>query len=333
MQRNPETAPFRHIEPKRLIPALTIALLLFSSAGKAFAWNAYGHMVVASVAYRHLQPSTKARVMQLLRLNPYFESWKKEIGSLPEDTFNERIFMMAATWPDDIKGDSSFVKDGEAGGWRPSGPSASENTGYGDKNLHMYWHFCDQGFSNDGTKLPVIPSPNALTQLQTFRTVLASNASDELKSYDLTWIIHLLGDIHQPLHSSARVSSIDPEGDNGGNFVKLKSTENGSNLHAFWDNAIGGGSNFKIKPDPAKVIDTSSHLKKADKASSQNLDANAWVQESSKLAKSSVYKSIKEGHGPFNLSPSYKRDAKILAAKQAELAGERLANLLNNELK
>jgi len=42
-----------------------------------------------------------------------------------------------------------------------------------------------------------------------------------LKSYDLTWLIHLVGDVHQPLHCVARITKGDPEGDKGGNDVKL----------------------------------------------------------------------------------------------------------------
>ena len=46
-------------------------------------------------------------------------------------------------------------------------------------------------------------------------------ARDALKSYDLSWLLHLVGDVHQPLHASTRVSSTDPGGDAGGNLLKL----------------------------------------------------------------------------------------------------------------
>src|SRR5207302_1414528 len=82
---------------------------------------------------------------------------------------------------------------------------------------HKYWHFVDTPFSTDGTTLPALPTPNAGTQIATFRAVLASNDPDEKKSYDLVWIEHLVGDVHQPLHSATRVSHTDPNGDNGGN--------------------------------------------------------------------------------------------------------------------
>ena len=51
------------------------------------------------------------------------------------------------------------------------------------------------------------------------------------------WIFHLVGDIHQPLHSSTLVSQrLFPEGDRGGNSIKLKQSYN---LHALWDGTAG----------------------------------------------------------------------------------------------
>ena len=78
-------------------------------------------------------------------------------------------------------------------------------------------HFVDVPFSPDGTPLPEIPTPNAQTRINDFRAVLASNSPDALKSYDLSWLLHLVGDIHQPLHGTTRVTHSRPGGDDGGN--------------------------------------------------------------------------------------------------------------------
>jgi len=79
-----------------------------------------------------------------------------------------------------------------------------------------------------------------ITQIAAFRAVLASTSSDpnldKLKSYDLSWLLHLVGDVHQPLHSTTRVSTTKPDGDDGGNGVKLTSP---ANLHTFWDDVLG----------------------------------------------------------------------------------------------
>src|SRR5262249_18363782 len=84
--------------------------------------------------------------------------------------------------------------------------------------------------------------PNAQTQIGKFRAVLATESNDpkleKLKSYDLSWLLHLVGDVHQPLHSTTRVSTTKPDGDDGGNGVKLTWP---ANLHTFWDDVLGCG--------------------------------------------------------------------------------------------
>ena len=300
----------------------------------AFAWTPYGHMVIAYRAYQHLTPKTKERVVQLLSLNPYYETWKKQIGPVKsQDELEMKVFMLAAAWPDMLKGDKSYTADGTMGGFRPKGPAAGQNIGYQDKQLHMYWHFYDQPFSNDKSALPAVPAPNAETQIKAFRSVIASDAADELKSYDLTWLLHMVGDIHQPLHSVTRISNKYPEGDNGGNFVKVKCPDCPSNLHAFWDVALGTTADPKAIPDASQVIETASHLSAADKKSSNDLDVEDWVSESSRLAKNAVYKPLGKGNGPFELSDKYRRRTKEISQTRGELAAERLANVLNEELK
>ena len=50
------------------------------------------------------------------------------------------------------------------------------------------------------------------------------------------YLIHMVGDIHQPLHSVALYNRTYPKGDAGGNLLKL-TLLNGtsSNFHSFWD--------------------------------------------------------------------------------------------------
>ena len=61
---------------------------------------------------------------------------------------------------------------------------------------------------------------------------------DQAKSVALRFLIHYLGDIHQPLHCATRVDYSYPDGDKGGNLFHLKSSQGVSNLHALWDSAI-----------------------------------------------------------------------------------------------
>lgn len=194
--------------------------LIFVLSTPASAWNTRGHMMVAAVAYQKLTQTAKDRVDALLMLNPDRDNWLDLIPAGTSAALKKKmIFMIAATWADRIKSDPDYHTDGTHGGNRPpTDGTANRNIGYDDLARHKYWHFVDVPFTQDGTTLPPIITPNAQTQITAFRAVLASTtSSDPLKSYDLSWLLHLIGDVHQPLHCTARVSATKPEGDDGGN--------------------------------------------------------------------------------------------------------------------
>jgi len=162
--------------------------------------------------------------------------------------------------------------------------------------------------------------------------LLSSRSPDDLKSYDLVWLLHLVGDIHQPLHTVARIEKDQPNGDAGGNFVKCTDGQSKpGNLHGFWDDVLGStGSNV----DYQSVIASANQLPKPSTGKAKIKDADVWITESFNLAKSKVYKSpIGVGAGPFTLTEKYKTTAQTVAKQRAALAGARLGNLLNQELK
>ena len=313
------------------------ALAFLLSAGlsvPAFAWDSFGHMEVAYLAYQQLSPSAKARVSALLKLNPYYGQWVKWLppNTSPADQ-DMMIFMLAATWPDEIKQDPSYTADGSSGGDDPTGsPDPTANTGYGDKLMHKYWHFVNTPFSTDGTALSAISTPNAQDRIALFRSVLASSSPDALKSYDLTWLLHLVGDVHQPLHCATRVSKADPGGDAGGNNVQLKCRGCPSELHMFWDNLMGTANSEQAAIQP--VITAVQKVPAADPTLAAKSDGQDWIAESFQAAQQSAYQPpIGPGNGPFSLNTAYKQAASKVAAQRIALAGVRLANLINNELK
>jgi hypothetical protein len=323
---------------KRSILAILALSLLATSL---VAWGPIGHMTVAYAAYQRLTPATKARVRDLLKLNPDYANWDKQIpaGTSPED-HDRIIFIAASVWADDIKGESQYSDDGpaSAGGNTPSdGPTSSQNIGYSDLLRHRYWHFIDIPFSPDKTALPEIPVPNAETQIDAFRAVIASDQPDELKSYDLVWLLHMIGDIHQPLHATARITQADTQGDAGGNKVKLFG-DAASNLHTYWDDLLGSDSQFCAKKihciDRAVVIGES--LRAPLPKFARETKTAIWVHESFETARTVVYQApIGAKEGPYTIVPwsSYEGRAQRLAQAQVALAGARLAQVLNRELK
>lgn len=316
-------------KPHRLIALALLGILTFSVP--SYGWWGLGHMAVAYVAYQKLTPQKRDRVDVLLRLNPDLPNW---LALIPPNTSKEderlMIFMIAATWPDRIKGDKHYTDDSEIdGGNVPNGkPSNSQNIGYADLFNHKYWHFKDLPFTQDGTKLHPAPVPNAETQINVFRSVLASNKSDALKSYDLSWLLHLVGDVHQPLHCTARFGKKEPNGDAGGNFVKLCSPPCKNNLHSFWDGLPGESE------APVDAIKAAKLLAPANSALAAKLITVVWINESFGLARKFVYvPPIGLGAGPFTLTPAYEKTAREIANQRVALAGARLGNILNKELK
>jgi hypothetical protein len=328
-------------------PVLVGILILIMSV-PALAWNDEGHMATAYVAYQRLSPRTRMRVDELLKLNPHYGGWLATIPAGTSDVDRDlRIFMIASTWADQIKGDPGYQDDGTNGGNTPGGPEASRNIGYADHLRHKYWHFIDMPFTQDGSALPAIPVPNAETQIIEFRKVLASSEPDELKSYDLVWIEHLVGDLHQPLHAVTRVISAHPMGDAGGNGVRVCADPCRDNLHAFWDDLVGGRSHLpepirpraltfqrELESEVDSAMRAAKELSAPDENLAKTMNAAEWTRESFDLAKSAVYvPPIGSGAGPFVLTQDYLEASRRVAQQRVALAGARLANLLNAELK
>ena len=313
-----------------------IALAALAVASPAYAWNNYGHMEVAAVAWAHMERPIQQKASALIKLNPLYKEWIKGVPAKDRD---EVAFVIAATWPDIIKRDDDYHNDGSDGGDRPpNSPKASQNIGYDDMLRHKYWHFVDTPFSPDGTPTVQAAKPNAQTQIAAFRAKLADHsASEDVRSYDLVWLLHLVGDVHQPLHATSRFVASNPKNrhgektDNGGNLVKIHCTkcQSATNLHAFWDDALGPS-----KVTAQTVIEAATELAAPDPAQAAIADEKDWIRESFELAKKDVYVSpIGVTAETFEITKVYQDNAVKVAKDRIALAGVRLANLLTEALK
>jgi hypothetical protein len=316
--------------PKRPL----LALLLATSTVPAFAWNAFGHMLVADVAWRDLKanaPQLLDRVDALLQLNPSYAQWVKGV---PASQRQEVAFVQAAHWADDIKGPGSgYVADGSNGGDTGVEPVASYNLGYApaDTAMHKYWHFVDDGFSPDGTPVAATPAPNAQDRIVLFAQVLGSATdTDALKSYDLSWLIHLVGDLHQPLHATTRFTADAPAGDEGGNLVKVSCSKSSAcprELHAVWDDILGTGTS------PTTAIAYAATLA-VPTGDAVQLPDDAWAAESLKMAEDDAYAGIgAHTAGPHRLSGAYLAKARSDAQGRVALAGARLSYVIRQNLR
>jgi hypothetical protein len=319
---------------RRVASLLVVVWMLVSLAAPAHAWNETGHMVVAYIAYKHLTPAAKQAVDRLLILNPDVEAYKAALPPNWDDDARKLAgFMFAATWPDFIKSREGFVSDGEHKGNRPSpGPDSSRNIGYADKFRHQYWHFVDIPFTSDGSATQPPPEPNAMTQLAIITKALADpGSSDDLRSYDLIWTAHIVGDLHQPLHTVSRFSKAHPAGDDGGNAASVCHAPCRMNLHWFWDSALGG-SGIQEVLGLAELLNAVPPPAGAD-----IVDVKQWVAEGVEVSKTVVYTAPIGAESPAEAvslpTPEYRTRARQVAEQRAILAGHRLARILNQSFK
>jgi hypothetical protein len=334
-----------------IVPA--VLLLAVVTPRQVRAWGNTGHEAVACVAWSQMTPAVRARVMALLKLVPRlhpasgktipgYAEWVADLpAGLSQDQQNLYLFMRAATWPDSIKHVGLHDSDTP-----PAHLTTEVNIGFTDKSSHGYWHFVDAAFASDASPVPATPVPNAATQIVALRQDIASSESDLLKSYDLVWLEHLVGDIHQPLHGAVRYSS--GQGDEGGNSVKIKlplameksfegtlSKSAPTELHAFWDDLPGEGEPAPAIPD---AVAFAGRLSAAPGAAVADIDPSDWAAESLTLAKRDAYAApIGPGLHPstgsaYVITQAYYNTAMQDAKVRIALAGARLAKLLNENL-
>jgi len=157
------------------------------------------------------------------------------------------------------------------------------------------------------------------------------------KSMMARYLIHVVGDVHQPLHAS---SFFDDEkfknGDEGGNLFLINYSENITNLHKLFDSGIGSLSDSSQRPLNKTSLE---NLKKQARLFMKELPKNNlsefysntnfsdWIEESHEIDQDFIYKNIK-----FNLTPSeeFINASLIIVKRRITLGGYRLAKLFKD---
>ncbi len=299
-------------------PVRVLAIVLAIPA--LAAWDAAGHRTVAEITWESMTLRARERAVALLMHGPALAN----LASLrpAEGTAAERdraLFVNAATWADLVR--------------NPHEPWH----GYS----HPTWHYADFYWDVENGRPHEIPgtgpdSVNAVERIVAFRALLAdSTAPDTTRAVALAWLLHLVGDIHQPLHCSSRVTAEDalPRGDLGGNSFALDA---GHNLHAYWDEILDRG----IAPDPGEdsIAYATRVARRIERIHPQaslatpaaSTDVVGWEREGLFLAETVVYAGVARGTPP---SATYQAQALTVAERRVALAGYRLAALLNDALK
>jgi hypothetical protein len=314
----------------RLMMAV-LAVLLAIPSPSLQAWDKYGHMVVAYIAYRNLDPQYSAKLAAYVDPLPKYTQLKHTAEDLyADDTVNK--LMLAATWPDAIKAFEGHIS-----------PVDDSHGAY--PKLTEPWHFVDFPFPRPGDatyagvnqqQAPASPPLNALQVIvEQTQALQAGPGANRAKA--LCWVEHLAGDLHQPLHCVTLLYDGEftpPQGDRGGNSIMIHTSD--KELHAFWDNLVGKGM------DVQKAADTGDQIMRdfpRDQFTAAQLGAgpDAWADESNQVAKDIAYGKILPANGPLvdhalTITPTYRTQAKAAARKRIALAGYRLAVYLQTNL-
>jgi hypothetical protein len=318
-----------------LLTLASIALTL-AACPSARAWGCVGHQIVAYIAEAHLNPRARAMAQNILAASPIEPSLSRYCQPRSTDPFAD-----ASTWADDIR-------------------SVRPDT--------APWHFIDiPRDAHSGSLAPYCPAATGcvVSALEAEVRVLKDpHASALARAEALRFLIHFVGDIHQPLHDATN-------NDMGGNCVPVEffgelpketsaTRESFSpNLHEIWD--VGIIDHFIIpalgfRLDPTQRFASEFDEKFRSQISvwkSQPVDFADWAWEGHALANSVVYgrlphailveplrsvKSCAEDnyvalrllHLDENLGPTYESAAAPVVQQQLAKAGARLAALLNS---
>ena len=186
------------------------------------------------------------------------------------------------------------------------------------------WHYVDIQVT-DSSYVPARDCKEGaciVAALNTQIAILADHArSDADRAVALKWVVHLVGDLHQPLHAGER-------GDRGGNDVKVTFNGHSTNLHAAWDSGLllsYGQTDGEIVRE---IQDELSH--RADIAALVSTTPEQWAIGSHNIARDFVYHNLPAS---LEITPEYAAAARPVIRERLLRAGVRLANLIELALR
>eukprot|EP00831_Metopus_contortus_P078834 TRINITY_DN7716_c0_g1_i4.p1 TRINITY_DN7716_c0_g1~~TRINITY_DN7716_c0_g1_i4.p1 ORF type:complete len:197 (-),score=27.55 TRINITY_DN7716_c0_g1_i4:196-786(-) len=153
------------------------------------------------------------------------------------------------------------------------------------------------------------------------------------RSLNLRSAIHLVGDIHQPMHAVSRYSKEHPHGDAGGNLFKINYSDDIHTLHFLWDSIVGmnHGYGSDVSVIKKNATDIRKEFPKANFEEQLKItDVNIWAKESNEKAVKSAYADIKENTTP---SAEYIKTRRVVARERIALGGYRLALIFEKAVK
>src|SRR5262245_5159070 len=254
---------------------IVLSIVIWLVPIPASAWNIPGHMLSGIIAYQVLQqenPPTIDKVKAVLERHPWYENqWQARLQDVPVADRGLVLFIQSARWADDIRNN--------------------------DKQQHRtLWHYINWPFKPEGqppsvqTREP--EQVNILTAMAENQRIVANETDGERRAIALAWLFHLVGDIHQPLHT-AQLFTVDyPKGDRGGNQICVRVTQarQPMDLHGFWDGVITSSSNLTRLRNEATALRNRQGFERSQLTELANTDFESWAKESFEIAAKIAYR-------------------------------------------
>jgi len=242
-------------------------------------WGTTGHRVIAEIAQKNIKKNTRKKIDKLLDGYP-MAYW--------------------ANWAD-------FIKSDTTGQW---------------KHTHI-WHFVNApgGLSKEEyiNHIKNTAQENVYSEIPKLEAIILNKkSSDDEKCIALYFLVHLVGDAHQPMHMGR-------EEDLGGNKISVTWFKNPTNIHSVWDSRVVENENYSYT-EYAEILNNVSKDKK------QQIQAGTledWMHDTYLLA-NDIYADIKVN---TELSYAYSYKYKYKMEEQLQKGGLRLAVILDKIFK
>ena len=231
-----------------LLLGLGCAILLCPMS--AWAWGLDGHKIVAVIAADNLTPAAASHVASILGAPPGkrgLVTAMEAASILPDTEFRDEDHATAA------------------------------------------WHFIDICLQDRRADIAArCPGGNCVTaKIDEYSKRLKDGNHDRWRAFgDLAFLIHFVGDIHQPLHAAS-------DSDRGGNCIPVDSTIRATNLHEAWDTPIVRRLEYSV--DSGRPETTAHKLEKtygSEQAADSWIPADDIAWESNQVARADIYAAL-----------------------------------------
>jgi hypothetical protein len=261
--------------PRRVYAAVFVLVSALSCAPAALAWGPLGHRIVARLAEAQLTPRAKVEEEKLLAVR------------------GENYLDQVANWADDL---------------RDTDPVLYRRT----RKLH-YLNFQ----SGDCLYDPPRDCRNGdcvVAAIAKYSSILADRSNSPAgRAQALAFVVHFIGDVHQPLHAGYRH-------DAGGNDFQVRWQGQGTNLHRIWDSAMLDDAHLSTAQYTRRLLAERTPIATGGTPAE-------WAQESCRIDRDDgVYPSS------HVIDEAYMQRERPIAERRLRQAGARLAALLNRDL-